>query len=254
MAISFMGYILAWGQMSLWGGTVITNLFSFVPCLIEWLCGGFYVSSSTLNRFFIFHIILPFISIGLVIIHFSYLHSVSSSNPLGYNSSNQVSFYPSNCLKDMFSVLILLGMGIIFQLCLGIFSLSHPDNSLEVHSLVTPLHIVPEWYFLSFYGMLKSIPSKFLGFIILYTSILLCLLLGEVNNVSTISKLTSSQFNNGNLFITYFFLIILSEVFIGAQLPLDVLVSSGRVLNLLSSLILWSNLWCYLSSIFSEWP
>ena len=241
MAIAFLGYILTWGQMSFWGGTVITNLFSSVPCIIEWMCGGFYVSNPTLKRFFIFHFMLSFITIGFVIIHFYYLHYISSNNLLGYNINNLIIFFPIILIKDSFGLFI-LSIGYIFQLFLGIFSLSHPDNSVEVNGLVTPLHIVPEWYFLSFYAVLKAIPNKNVGFIIFLTSVLLLFLLGEVKNVSTISRLISYMWINGNLFIIYFFFIMICELWIGAQLPQDIFLSYGRILNFFNNLILWSNL------------
>jgi len=244
MTTAFLGYVLTWGQMSFWGGTVITNLFVSVPCLIEWMSGGFYVSNPTLKRFFVFHFILPFIITGFVIIHLYYLHYVSSSNPLGYNTNNLITFYSSILFKDIFGLFI-LGIGYTLQVFLGMFSLSHPDNSLEVNGLVTPLHIVPEWYFLSFYAVLKAIPNKNVGFIIFLISVLILFLLGEVKNVSTISRLTSYMWINGNLFITYFFLIMIYELWIGAQLPQDIFLSYGRVLNFFNNLILWSNLWCY---------
>jgi len=142
------------------------------------------------------------------------------------------------------------GGGAFYQLELGIFNFSHPDNSLEVHSLVTPLHIVPEWYFLFYYGILKSISSKFIGFIFFVISILLLLVLVEVCLIMVFIYV--NVFCNGNLFIIYLFCLYALWLYIGAQLPLDVLISSGRVLNVLSSLILWSNLWCYLSTVLMD--
>jgi ubiquinol-cytochrome c reductase cytochrome b subunit len=204
MAIAFLGYVLAWGQMSFWGGTVISNLLSSVPCLIEWLVGGFYVSNPTLLRFWVFHFLLPFLTIGFVLIHLYYCHYPCSSNPLGYNINNMLSFFPSLIIKDLFGLFI-LGIGYTLQLFLILFNLSHPDNSLEVNGIVTPLHIIPEWYFLSFYAVLKAIPLKVIGFIIFLTSIFILFLVVEIKNVSTISRLTSYMWINGNLFITHFF-------------------------------------------------
>ena len=175
MAIAFIGYVLPWGQMSFWGATVITNLLSPFPCLIEWICGGFYISNPTLKRFFIFHFILPFIICGFIIIHFYYLHYLSSNNSLGYNTNNKVQFVPFALTKDTFGLFIIITLYTI-QLYFGIFSLSHPDNAFQVNELVTPIHIVPEWYFLSYYTMLKAIPNKNAGFIILLTSILILML------------------------------------------------------------------------------
>merc|ERR1712032_1619297 len=106
MAIAFMGYVLPWGQMSFWGATLITNLLSPFPCLIEWICGGFYISNPTLKRFFIFHSILPFIVLWFLIIHIYYLHYLSSNNSLGYNINNKILFFPFELIKDIFGLFI----------------------------------------------------------------------------------------------------------------------------------------------------
>merc|ERR1712088_825236 len=136
MAIAFMGYVLPFGQMSFWGATVITNLLSPFPSLIEWVCGGYCVHCPTLKRFFLIHFQLPFLLCGFAILHLYYL-----------------------------------------QTHFGVSSLSHTDNALEPCALLTPLHIVPEWYFLCQYAMLKAVPNKNAGFIILLTSILILFLL-----------------------------------------------------------------------------
>merc|ERR1712043_107546 len=204
MAIAFIGYVLPWGQMSFWGATVITNLLSPFPCLIEWICGGFYISNPSLKRFFIF----PFIICGFVIIHFYYLHYLSSNNSLGYNTNNKIQFIPFVLIKDIFGLFIIITLYTI-QLYFGIFSLSHPDNAFQVIELVTPLHIVPEWYFLLYYAMLKAIPNKNAGFIILVTSILILLLFGESQQTLNCS----------------FFLIMICFLWIGAQLPQEIFIS-----------------------------
>ena len=166
------------------------------------------------SRFFIFHFILPFIICGFIIIHFYYLHYLSSNNSLGYNTNNKVHFLPFELIKDIFGLFIIITLYTI-QLYFGIFSLSHPDNAFQVNELVTPLHIVPEWYFLSYYTMLKAIPNKNAGFIILLTSILILLLFGE------------SHFHRLNC---SFFLIIICFLWIGAQLPQEIFLSYGRIL------------------------
>eukprot|EP00397_Hematodinium_sp_SG-2012_P046451 GEMP01052483.1.p1 GENE.GEMP01052483.1~~GEMP01052483.1.p1 ORF type:complete len:255 (+),score=-99.60 GEMP01052483.1:305-1069(+) len=196
--------------------TVITNLLSPFPCLIEWICGGFYISNPTLKRFFIFHFILPFIVCGFIIIHFYYLHYLSSNNSLGYNINNKILFFPFELIKNIFGLFIIITLYAI-QLFFGIFSLSHPDNAFQVNELVTPLHIVPEWYFLSYYAMLKALPNKNAGFIILLTSILILLLFGE------------SHFQTLNC---SFFLIMICFLWIGAQLPQEIFISYGRILTL----------------------
>merc|ERR1712031_61093 len=164
MVIAFLGYVLPFGQMSFWGATVITNLLSPFPCLIEWICGGYCVHSPTLKRFFLFHFVLPFILLGFLILHIFYLHF--SNNPLRLNTNNKIPFFPFIFLKDYFSLFIVI-LIYIFQCYFGVSSLSHPDNALEACALLTPLHIVPEWYFLCQYAMLKAVPNKNAGFIIL---------------------------------------------------------------------------------------
>merc|ERR1712066_676081 len=153
--------------MSFWGATVITNILSGVPCLVPWVCGGFLVSNPSLSRFFVFHFLLPFVILGFIFIHIFYLHQISSSNPLGYNTNNKIPFFPFIFSKDYFSFI----------------SLSHPDNAFEVSVLVTPLHIVPEWYFLEFYAILKAVPNKIAGFMIMFSSIFCVFLFGELKTL-----------------------------------------------------------------------
>merc|ERR1712014_372752 len=179
MAIAFMGYVLPFGQMSFWGATVITNLLSPFPSLIEFICGGYIVHNPTLKRFFIFHFILPFILCGLVILHLFYLHF--------HSSNNQIPFFPFIFIKDFFGLLLILLLYFL-QTHFGVSSLSHPDNALEASALLTPLHIVPEWYFLCQYAMLKAVPNKNAGFIILLTSILALVLFGEIRNLTTFTS------------------------------------------------------------------
>merc|ERR1711935_825574 len=226
MAIAFMGYVLPFGQMSFWGATVITNLLSPLPCLVEWVCGGYCVHNPTLKRFFLFHFQLPFLVCGLLLIHLFYLHFHSSSNPLRLNTNNKISFYPFIFLKDF--------LGLILSLCLyflqthfGISSLSHPDNALEACGLLTPLHIVPEWYFLCQYAMLKAVPNKNAGFIILLTSIFILFFFGEIRNLTTLCLL-----NNNSFSLSFFFLSLLSFLWIGAQFPQEKFLSYARILTL----------------------
>ena len=128
------------------------NLLSAVPGLVPWICGGFFVSNPSLSRFFIFHFLLPFIIYILIFIHIFYLHQVSSNNPLGYNINNKITFFPFFISKDLFSFFN-IGFFSILEIFFSLISLSHPDNAFEVSVLVTPLHIVPEWYFLEFYHL-----------------------------------------------------------------------------------------------------
>lgn len=167
MATGFLGYVLPWGQMSFWGATVITNLFSAIPLvgpsIVEWLWGGFSVDNATLNRFFSFHYLLPFVIAGLVIIHLALLHKDGSSNPLGVETLvDNISFYPYFYVKDLLSFFVLLA---VFSFFVFFYPnlLGHPDNYIPANPLVTPAHIVPEWYFLPFYAILRSIPDKLGG-------------------------------------------------------------------------------------------
>merc|ERR1711957_630851 len=176
---------------SFWGATVITNLLSPFPCLIEWICGGYCVHSPTLKRFFLFHFVFPFLLCGFGILHLFYLY--------------------------------------FLQTRFGVSSLSHPDNALEACALLTPLHIVPEWYFLCQYAMLKAVPNKNAGFIILLTSTLILFFFGEIRNLTTFTRLMDC--NNG-FSISFFFLSFLSFLWIGAQFPQEKFLSYARILTL----------------------
>jgi ubiquinol-cytochrome c reductase cytochrome b subunit len=181
MATAFMGYVLPWGQMSFWGATVITNLFSAIPfiggSIVEWLWGGFSVDNATLNRFFSLHYLLPFVIAGLAIIHLSLLHNVGSSNPLGVTKSmTSISFYPYFYVKDMLAFFYLLFFLFVFVIFYP-GTLGHPDNYIPANPLVTPAHIVPEWYFLPFYAILRSIPNKLGGVLAMVGAIILLALL-----------------------------------------------------------------------------
>merc|ERR1712032_305780 len=217
-AIAFIGYVLPFGQMSFWGATVITNLLSPFPSLVEWVCGGYCVHSPTLKRFFLFHFQLPFLLCGL--------HLLSSSNPLRNSTNNKIPFFPFIFLKDFIGIWLILCLYFL-QTHFGISSLSHPDNALEACALLTPLHIVPEWYFLCQYAMLKAVPNKNAGFIILLTSILVLFFFGEIRNLTTLCLL-----NNNGFSLSFFFLSFLSFLWIGAQFPQEKFLSYARILTL----------------------
>jgi len=194
MATAFMGYVLPWGQMSLWGCIVITNLFSAIPfvgtSIVEWLWGGFSVSNATLNRFFSLHYLLPFVIVGLVIIHLALLHNDGSNNPLGINKNiDLIDFYPYFYVKDLFAFFILI---FVFSFFVVFFPnvLGHSDNYICANPLSTPAHIVPEWYFLPFYAILRSIPDKLGGVFAMISAILILLLLPITNT----SNVRSSKF------------------------------------------------------------
>nr|YP_010567129.1 cytochrome b [Porotermes quadricollis]UZC33358.1 cytochrome b [Porotermes quadricollis] len=175
MATAFMGYVLPWGQMSFWGATVITNLMSAIPYmgteLVQWIWGGFAVDNATLNRFFTFHFLLPFVLAGAVMIHLLFLHQTGSNNPTGLNSNvDKIPFHPYFSTKDITGFIITIM--ILSNLSLAEpYILSDPDNFTPANPLVTPVHIQPEWYFLFAYAILRSIPNKLGGVIALAMSI-----------------------------------------------------------------------------------
>jgi len=194
MATAFMGYVLPWGQMSFWGATVITNLFSAIPLvgpsIVDWLWGGFCVDNATLNRFFSLHFVLPFVIAGLVIVHLALLHRDGSNNPLGISSStDKISFYPYFYVKDLFSFMLFL---FFFSLILFYSpnTLGHPDNYIMANPMSTPAHIVPEWYFLPFYAILRSIPDKLGGVVAMGGAIVILLFIPFINT----SPVRSSTF------------------------------------------------------------
>ncbi len=169
MATAFMGYVLPWGQMSFWGATVITNLFSAIPFigedLVVWLWGGFSVNNATLNRFFALHYLLPFGIVTFAILHIVSLYTFGSNNPTGIDVKSKedtIPFHPYYTIKDVVGVGFLLIPFCIFVFFLPNY-LGHPDNYIEADPLITPTHIVPEWYFLPFYAILRAIPNKLMG-------------------------------------------------------------------------------------------
>lgn len=167
MAAAFMGYVLPWGQMSFWGATVITNLFSAIPeignSIVHILWGGFSVDNPTLNRFFSLHFTVPFVLAGLMLLHLVLLHEHGSNNPLGINTTiEKISFGPYFWIKDLFALTCFIVFFSYFVVNVPNL-LGHPDNYIEAQPLVTPPHIVPEWYFLPFYAILRAIPDKLAG-------------------------------------------------------------------------------------------
>nr|AHY87870.1 cytochrome b [Coloeus monedula] len=181
MATAFVGYVLPWGQMSFWGATVITNLFSAIPyvgqTLVEWLWGGFSVDNPTLTRFFAFHFLLPFVIAGLTLVHLTFLHETGSNNPLGIPSDcDKIPFHPYYSIKDLLGFALML----IPLVTLALFSpnlLGDPENFTPANPLATPPHIKPEWYFLFAYAILRSIPNKLGGVLALAASVLVLFLI-----------------------------------------------------------------------------
>jgi len=192
-----MGYVLPWGQMSFWAATVITSLFSAVPLIGEsltnWLWGGFAVDSPTLTRFYALHYLFPFLILGLVILHIWALHIPGNNNPVGIDvkqpSKDTVPFHPYIVIKDLFALLVFLTL-FAFFVFYSPNLLGHPDNYIEANPLVTPTHIVPEWYLLPFYAILRSIPDKLLGVVAMFASILVLVILPWLDT----SKIRSAVF------------------------------------------------------------
>nr|ACV32106.1 cytochrome b [Tyto alba] len=178
---AFVGYVLPWGQMSFWGATVITNLFSALPyvgqTIVEWAWGGFSVDNPTLTRFFALHFLLPFVISGLVLIHLTFLHESGSNNPLGITSNcDKIPFHPYFSTKDILGVTLML-LPLTTLALLSPNLLGDPDNFTPANPLTTPPHIKPEWYFLFAYAILRSIPNKLGGVLALAASILILLLI-----------------------------------------------------------------------------
>nr|YP_010703305.1 cytochrome b [Anastatus shichengensis]WCO11508.1 cytochrome b [Anastatus shichengensis] len=237
MGTAFLGYVLPWGQMSFWGATVITNLVSAIPYLgdsiVKWLWGGFSVSNATLNRFYTFHFILPFVIMMLVIIHLFFLHETGSSNPLGINSNlNKIPFNPYFSIKDILGMLMM--MSLLLIICfLNPYMMSDPENFNQANPMITPIHIQPEWYFLFAYAILRSIPNKLGGVIALVFSILILIILPFNSKY----KIKSFQFYNLKQIIFWNFIaLFIILTWIGAR-PVE---SPFIIIGQISSIIYFS--------------
>ena len=183
MATAFMGYVLPWGQMSFWGATVITNLFSAIPVvgdtIVSFLWGGYAVDNPTLNRFFSLHYLLPFMIAGVVILHVWALHVTGQNNPTGIevkSSKDVVPFTPYATVKDAFAMICFIAFFAYFVFYIPNY-LGHADNYIRANPAVTPSHIVPEWYFLPFYAILRAVPDKLGGVIAMFGAIVVLFLL-----------------------------------------------------------------------------
>ncbi len=181
MATAFLGYTLPWGQMSFWGVTVITNLFSAIPVvgdsIVVWLWGGYSVTGVTLNRFFSLHYLLPFVIFGLVILHVWALHVAGQNNPTGLDvksPSDTVPMSPYAVMKDLYALSAFLVLFAWFVFFAPDY-LGHADNYIPADPLVTPAHIVPEWYFLPFYAILRAVPDKLGGVVLMFSAVLILL-------------------------------------------------------------------------------
>src|SRR5438876_1760335 len=222
MATGFMGYVLPWGQMSFWGATVITNLFSAVPyfgeSIVTLLWGGYSVGNPTLNRFFSLHYLLPFVIAGVVVLHIWALHMVGQNNPDGIEPKTEhdtVAFTPYATIKDSFLMVVFCVLFAWFVFYIPNF-LGHPDNYIPANPAVTPMHIVPEWYYLPFYAILRAIPNKLLGVIALVASIVIIAFLPWLDT----SKVRSARYRPAyRQFFWAFVLVCLGLGWLGAKPP-----------------------------------
>jgi ubiquinol-cytochrome c reductase cytochrome b subunit len=196
MATAFLGYTLPWGQMSYWGATVITNLFSAIPLfgesIVTWLWGDYSVGDAALNRFYVLHWLIAFLIVGVVVFHVIALHIVGSNNPSGIepkDTRDTVTFAPYTTSKDLVGMLVFLLIFVAVMMYAPNY-LGHPDNYIPANPMVTPAHIVPEWYFLPFYAILRSIPDKLMGVVAMVSSIAVLGLLPWLD----FSKVRSSVF------------------------------------------------------------
>nr|CZR75482.1 cytochrome b [Dicranocephalus albipes] len=234
MGTAFLGYVLPWGQMSLWGATVITNLMSAIPYLgndlVKWIWGGFSVDNATLTRFFTLHFLLPFIIAAMVIIHLLFLHQTGSNNPLGLNSNyDKVPFHPYFSIKDLMGMTITMFMFTLLVL-LEPRLLGDPENFIPANPLVTPVHIQPEWYFLFAYAILRSIPNKLGGVMAMVASIIIIVILPFTNK----NKFQTLSFYPMNklLFWTFVTTMILLT-WIGARPAEEPFITVGQTLTVI---------------------
>ena len=232
MATAFMGYVLPWGQMSFWGATVITNLFSAIPLVgedvVSWLWGGFAVDNPTLNRFYSLHYLLPFVLVGVVVLHLVALHRFGSNNPLGIDTKgpqDTLPFHPYYTAKDMFG----LGVFLIFYALVVFFApnlFGEPDNYIPANPLSTPAHIVPEWYFLPFYAILRAVPNKLGGVVLMFASIFVLFILPWLDR----SPVRSARFRP--IYKIFFWILVVDCVVlgvVGANPPEGNWVAIGRI-------------------------
>jgi ubiquinol-cytochrome c reductase cytochrome b subunit len=229
---AFMGYVLPWGQMSFWGATVITNLFSVIPVvgttITEWLWGGFAVDNATLKRFFSLHYLMPFMIFGVVILHIWSLHVTGNNNPVGISVKSKqdtVPFSPYYTVKDSVSLVIF----IIFFAWFIFFNpniLGHSDNYIMADPLVTPAHIVPEWYLLPFYAILRAIPSKLGGVLVMGAAIGILFVLPWLDT----SKVRSATFRP--LYKQFYWIFLVNCIvlgYLGSQNPEGLFLVASRI-------------------------
>jgi ubiquinol-cytochrome c reductase cytochrome b/c1 subunit len=232
MATAFMGYVLPWGQMSFWGATVITNMFTAIPVVGEavttWLWGGYSVAGPTLQRFFSLHYLLPFVIFALMFLHLWALHTSKSNNPLGIEVKTEkdtLPFHPYYTTKDLF------GFGVFFIILVYFVFfnpnyMGHPDNYVPANPLVTPPHIVPEWYFLPFYAILRAVPDKLGGVALMFGAILILFVIPWLDT----SRVRSATFRP--VYKGFFWIFVLNGLvlgWIGANPPEGAYILIGRI-------------------------
>jgi ubiquinol-cytochrome c reductase cytochrome b subunit len=230
MAIAFLGYVLPYGQMSLWGATVITNLLSAIPIfghdIVEFIWGGFSVSNATLNRFFSLHYLLPFLLAALAIAHLMALHVHGSNNPNGVSSNgDRYAMHPYFTFKDLVTIfLFFLVLSVIVFFYPNL--LGHSDNYIPANPMSTPASIVPEWYLLPYYAILRSIPNKLLGVIAMFGSLLILLILP----LTDISRIRGSQFRPAMKLAFWLFVVdFIILMWIGSQHPNSPYLEIGQI-------------------------
>jgi len=225
IATAFLGYVLPWGQMSYWGAEVITNLIGAIPIIGEpvliWLRGGPAIDNATLNRFFSLHYLLPFVIAGCVVLHLWALHTAGQNNPVGIlipkerEKKDTLPFHPYFTVKDGFAIILFLMLFALFVFFMP-NALGHPDNAIPANPLVTPAHIVPEWYMLPFYAILRAIPDKFGGVLAMFGSIGVLFILPWLDT----SKVRSMRYRpTMQAFFVVFVVVGLILGWCGAQLP-----------------------------------
>ncbi|RTL55396.1 MAG: cytochrome C [Bradyrhizobiaceae bacterium] len=236
MATGFMGYVLPWGQMSFWGATVITNLFGAIPLvgdsIVTWLWGGYSVGNPTLNRFFSLHYLLPFVIAGVVVLHIWALHVAGQNNPAGVEPQTEkdtVPFTPYATVKDAFGMVCFLLFFSWFIFYIPNY-LGDPDNYIPANPGVTPAHIVPEWYYLPFYAILRSIPNKLMGVVAMFSAIIVLAFLPWLDSAKTRSMKYRPL---GKQFFWIFVATCIGLGYLGAQPPEGIYVIAGRILTVM---------------------
>ena len=238
MATAFMGYVLPWGQMSFHGAVVITNLFGALPLvgqsITTWLWGGFAVDNSTLNRFFSLHYLMPFMIAGVVILHIWALHVTGNNNPTGVqvkSKADTVPFHPYYTVKDGFAIAVFMLMFAAFVF-FSPNALGHPDNYIPANPLVTPAHIVPEWYFLPFYAILRAVPDKLMGVLLMFGAIAVLFVLPWLDT----SRVRSMRYRPTTRM--YFFIFVVACLvlgFCGGRLPDEYVIPGLKTFQLLDA-------------------